>query len=60
MNWTNTEQALLEIGRLSAEQARQFTSSPVSYTVDNLKLTIDLPRYYDYIVRGRGPGKMPP
>lgn len=60
MNWTNTEQALLEIGKLSTEQARQFTSSPVSYTVDNLKLTIDLPEYYDYIVRGRGPGKMPP
>ena len=60
MNWTNTEQALLEIGKLSTEQARQFTSSPVSYTVDNLKLTIDLPGYYDYIVKGRGPGKMPP
>ena len=60
MNWSNTEQALLEIGALSTEQARQFTSSPVSYTVDNLKLTIDLPGYYDYIVNGRGPGKMPP
>lgn len=60
MNWTNTEQALQEIGKLSTEQARQFTSSPVSYTVDNLKLTIDLPGYYNYIVKGRGPGKMPP
>ena len=60
MNWTNTEQTLLEIGKLSTERARQFTSSPVSYTVDNLKLTIDLPGYYDYIVKGRGPGKMPP
>ena len=60
MNWTNTEKTLLEIGKLSTEQARQFTSSPVSYTVDNLKLTIDLPGYYDYIVKGRGPGKMPP
>ena len=60
MNWTNTEKALLEIGRFSTEQARQFTSSPVSYTVDNLKLTIDLPGYYNYIVKGRGPGKMPP
>ena len=60
MNWNNTEQTLLEIGKLSTEQARQFTSSPVSYTVDNLKLTIDLPGYYNYIVRGRGPGKMPP
>ena len=60
MNWTNTEQTLLEIGKLSTEQARQFTSSPVSYTVDNLKLTIELPGYYDYITKGRGPGKMPP
>lgn len=60
MNWTNTEQTLLEIGKLSTEQARQFTSSPVSYTVNNLKLTIDLPGYYNYIINGRGPGKMPP
>ena len=60
MNWTNTEQALREIGNFSTEQARQFTSSPVSYTVDNLKLTINLPGYYDFIVKGRGPGKMPP
>ena len=60
MNWTNTERALLEIGNFSTEQARQFTSSPVSYTIDNLKLTIDLPGYYNYIVNGRGPGKMPP
>ena len=55
MNWTNTEQALLEIGTLSTEQARLFTSSPVSYTVDNLELTINLPGYYGYIVKGRGP-----
>lgn len=60
MNWTNTEQALQEIGKFSTEQARQFTSKAVSYTVNNLKLTIDLPGYYDYIVKGRGPGKMPP
>lgn len=60
MNWLSTQQALDEIGKLSTEQAKQFTSSPVSYTVGNLMLTIDLPGYYDYIVTGRRPGKMPP
>lgn len=60
MNWIYTQQALDEIGKLSTEQAKQFTSSSVSYTLGNLRVTINLPGYYDYIVSGRGPGKMPP
>lgn len=60
MNWLYIQQALDEIGKLSTEQAKQFTSSSVSYTLGNLRLTINLPGYYDYIVNGRGPGKMPP
>lgn len=60
MIWKNTNKALQELANLEVTRIQQYTRYPISVTQGNLEVTINLPGYYQYIVNGRRPGKMPP
>lgn len=62
IKWTNTERVLAEEGPVLVEKYKEFsnTSFDVTFQVQGLELTLNLPPYAQFIEEGRGPGKYPP
>lgn len=61
-SWPNTQRVLEKWAPILAGRYSELAnlSNPITFQVDNLTITFNMPEYWKYIEYGRGSGKFPP